>query len=215
MKHWALFVSGRYPAAHHDFYRRLAAGKRLVAVDGGYRFLKRLDMVPDLLIGDFDSLAGIPKGLPNSVEILRFPTAKDKTDTHLALDYCLKRGASKIDIVDPGCGEIDHLIGNVMLLTLGAGTSVSPPPRISIRSHRHEIRYVADGAMSFVDAVGDGLSIVPLSKKLVLDCLGVEYPARSLGLSRGDTNSLRNWITARRATVRVRGAALVIRLYHR
>lgn len=215
MKHWALFVNGRYPSANYDFYRELAIGKRLVAVDGGYRFLNRLGLVPELLIGDFDSLARLPKDLPDSIEVLRFEVAKDMTDTHLALDCCLERGAKAIDIVDPSGGDIDHLLGNMMLLTAASKRVRKPYPRITLRSYRHEVRFLDDGSVSYSDAVGDGLSIVPLSETLVLDLCGVEYPARALKLQRGDTYGLRNRIAARRATVRVRGQALVIRLYRR
>ena len=47
----------------------------IIAADAGYRHLQALGIPPDMLIGDFDSLGEVPKG----VELLRFPVMKDDT----------------------------------------------------------------------------------------------------------------------------------------
>ena len=55
----------------------------IIAADAGYRHLQALGIPPDMLIGDFDSLGEVPKG----VELLRFPVMKDDTDLMLAVKY--------------------------------------------------------------------------------------------------------------------------------
>ena len=63
----------------------------IIAADAGYRHLQALGIPPDMLIGDFDSLGEVPKG----VELLRFPVMKDDTDLMLAVKYGFAHGYSQ------------------------------------------------------------------------------------------------------------------------
>ena len=65
-----------------------APGDVVFAADGGYRHCQAAGLQPDLLLGDFDSLNDLPKGIP----IHTFPVEKDDTDTMLAIKYGLKEG---------------------------------------------------------------------------------------------------------------------------
>ena len=116
MKDAVIFTNGRYRAADYPFYRLLCKERFCVAADGGYKFFKNAKVGCDLVVGDFDSL----KRVPEDIETLVFDKHKDKTDTQLALEYCLKNKFSRIDIVDPAIGEPDHFLGNLMLLTLSS-----------------------------------------------------------------------------------------------
>ncbi len=215
MKNFVLYLPGPYRTEHIDFYRKLSEGKATVAVDGGYAFFRRTHTFPDLLIGDFDSLKRQPSDLPARTKVITFPPAKDKTDLQLALEYCLNHGARDIDIASPQVGEIDHFLGNIMLIKLLLPKGRSPRLNIRIVNHRHEIRLLADSRVSFMNCVGDTVSVLPMSPSITLTCRGMAYPARDLRLRSGESRALRNEITAKRALVDVKGEALVIRRFKR
>ena len=65
-----------------------APGDVVFAADGGYRHCQAAGLQPDLLLGDFDSLNDLPKGIP----IHTFPVEKDDTDTHHAARLIAGRG---------------------------------------------------------------------------------------------------------------------------
>ncbi|MBE5802234.1 MAG: thiamine diphosphokinase [Clostridiales bacterium] len=88
-----------------------AQGDLVIAADGGYAFLQRLGIVPDILLGDFDSL-GEPPALPDGVELIRHPVRKDDTDTGLALAVGYQRGYRDFALYGCGGGRIDHLLAN-------------------------------------------------------------------------------------------------------
>src|SRR5699024_9170857 len=67
--------AGDFDAA--DFSPR--PGDLVIAADGGYVHLTTLGVVPDILLGDFDSLDTVPD-FPN---IVRHPVRKDDGDTAL------------------------------------------------------------------------------------------------------------------------------------
>ena len=65
-------------------------GDLIIAADDGYTALSAAGITPDLLVGDFDSLAEIPGDIPSKA----FPPEKDKTDMALALEEGMARGYS-------------------------------------------------------------------------------------------------------------------------
>ena len=65
-------------------------GDLVLAADGGYRALYSLGYMPDLLLGDFDSLGDLP--LPPDLPHLRIPAPKEHTNTGLTLRNGLDPG---------------------------------------------------------------------------------------------------------------------------
>ncbi len=89
-----------------------AAGDLVIAADGGYTALKALGVTPHLLVGDFDSLALRPAGVPT----LTFPVEKDDTDMGLAMREGLARGYRDFALYGAGGGRMDHFVANLQLL---------------------------------------------------------------------------------------------------
>ena len=67
---------------------RPEAGDLVIAADGGYAYCRASGVVPDLVIGDFDSLGEVPAG----ENVVRLPVEKDDTDTLAAIRLGLDRG---------------------------------------------------------------------------------------------------------------------------
>jgi len=116
-----IFVNGEYAAATEaaEYYIALAAAADLViAADGGASQALMLGVTPDLLIGDFDSLAPeeLEKASAAGAEIERHPVHKDQTDTELAVAAAEARGCDEIVLVGALGGEPDHLLGNLSVL---------------------------------------------------------------------------------------------------
>ena len=210
-----LFLTGRYLARDLPFYRKLARGCFRVAVDGGYRFFQRAGIAPDLLIGDFDSLKRLPKRLPRGVELLAFPTDKDKTDTELALDYCLERGARQIDIVEPSFGDPDHFLANLFLLARKVNAPARKKRRLRLVGPAYEAFFLSDSRVKFAGAKGSIVSIIPVSRSIRMTCRGTAFDVSGATIQRGETRPARNRITAANATFEIAGQAFVVRLIRR
>lgn len=89
-----------------------AAGDLVIAADGGYTAITALGVTPGLLVGDFDSLALRPAGVPT----LAFPAEKDDTDMGLAMREGLARGYRDFALYGAGGGRMDHFVANLQLL---------------------------------------------------------------------------------------------------
>ena len=70
-----------------------------IAADGGYENAKKLGEKIDVLVGDLDS---IQSEMPEGAELIKVPAEKDFTDTQLAVETAIKRGARDIVIIGGG-----------------------------------------------------------------------------------------------------------------
>lgn len=211
-----LFLPGTYYAKHLDFYTGLCRSHVTVAVDGGYRFFDKTGLVPHVLIGDLDSLK-TPRGrLSSQTAVVTYPADKDKTDLHLALDYCLQRRSRTIDVVDPAAGELDHLLGNAMLLSyIRKQRRADRELSLRLVNTACEIIPLLDATLTLTDCKGHGVSVLPISDSISLTCTGTDYDCRALQIERGHSRSLRNRVREPEARVRVDGEALVIHRFAR
>ncbi len=92
----------------HDF---------VIAADGGYSYAKSCGVMPDLLIGDFDSLPNPPSG----IDMIRLPKEKDDTDMSAAIKKGLRLGFQTFHIYGGTGGRFDHTLANIQCLAWLAG----------------------------------------------------------------------------------------------
>ncbi|MFY9198288.1 MAG: thiamine diphosphokinase [Acutalibacteraceae bacterium] len=84
----------------------------IIAADGGYKYLKQLNIDCDILLGDFDSIDEIP----NHSNIIQHPEQKDDTDMVLAVQTGLKKGYKCFVIYGGLGGRLDHTIANIQTI---------------------------------------------------------------------------------------------------
>ena len=86
-------------------------GALVIAADGGLRHTDALGLVPDVILGDFDSLGYIP------ADSRVYPVEKDDTDAMLAVRVGLERGCDGFFFYGAMDGpRLDHTIANFQTL---------------------------------------------------------------------------------------------------
>ena len=100
----------------------------IVCADAGMRFCHSAGIMPDLILGDFDSVDEesyeyFQTVCPERME--RFPTHKDETDTELALLRAIDAGADAITMIGATGTRLDHVMGNIQMLKLALDRNVS------------------------------------------------------------------------------------------
>lgn len=175
----------------------------VIAADGGYQALAAHGIVPDLLLGDFDSLRDIPKNIP----IERHPVEKDDTDSALAVRLALKQGCDTF-LLD-GClgGQLDHTLANLSLLVhlaeQGAVAYALDGDNAVTALHNGTLRFPAS-------AVGriSVFSHSDTSNGVTLH--GLYYPLREATLTRQVALGVSNEFTGQPASVHVAQGTLLI-----
>ena len=93
-----------------------AEGDFLIAADGGLLLCRRAGLVPDLFIGDFDSLPASELSAQPPFECIELPCAKDDTDTLAALREGLRRGWRVFEVHAALGGDVGHELANLQAL---------------------------------------------------------------------------------------------------
>jgi len=106
-----VFTGGEGPS-RDAIEKKLNEADMTAAADSGLLLAERLGVVPDLIVGDMDSIpdSAMLRRYPDS-EIIAFARDKDYTDTELAIEALRARGCSSVGVIGGGGGRLDHLLG--------------------------------------------------------------------------------------------------------
>lgn len=188
----------------------VAEGDYTICVDGGARHLERMGIVPDVVIGDLDSIGEKEKLRleQKGVRFHRYPPRKNDTDTALAVELALAKGASDITFLGTTGSRLDHTLCATLLLKRILDTGV----RGRVVNENNTVYMVKD-RIELSGGPGDILSILPVSEKAVGVFLeGLEYPLANATIPFGSSIGISNRFTGKKAVIRIRdGLLLVIR----
>ncbi len=163
----------------------------LIAVDDGFTYLLQMGILPDLCIGDFDSLQPqsrealeeIRKETPE--RIVTLPVEKDDTDTLAAVRIGLRKGYRRFDIYGAlGGDRISHTIANLQVLNFikeqgGQGYIMDARHMLFlVRSETREFHQDFRGTFSIfaVDPVVKGVTLKGMKYELENGTLTNSFP---------------------------------------
>jgi thiamine pyrophosphokinase len=181
----------------------------VVAADGGARYALEAGVVPDLVVGDMDSLG---EDLLRKVErrgslLERHPVRKDKMDGHLAVLSARDRGATAADLLCAVGGRLGAILA-VSHILLAA-------ERIGLQCKvvsDHVLMFVIEaGSRTVQGAPQDSVSIFPLAGPAAGVTLeGMEYPLENATLEPGDTIGFHNELIGDEARISVGEGVLLV-----
>ena len=168
------YIVGAGECKKLDFTKK--DGDIVIAADGGYKYLQRAGIKPDIVIGDFDSLGKAPEG----EKIIRLKPEKDVTDTYAAVSEGIKCGYSRFNIYGASGGRIEHTLANIQLIASLAEKNM----QASIFDGSTVITAVTAKTLRFDSAYNGYISIFAHSDKCTGVCLrGLKYPLENAELS--------------------------------
>lgn len=93
--------------------QQLSCYQFIIAADSGYDKCIACGFTPQLIVGDLDSVTA---NIPDNINLLTFPSRKDKTDFMLCLEYCAGQGYDDISVFGAWGGRVDHSLGAIFSL---------------------------------------------------------------------------------------------------
>lgn len=135
--------------------REILSCDRIIAVDGGLKFCSKMGITPNQIIGDFDSVSSALLEEYSHVDKKTFPKDKDKTDLELALEM---EKFEKGKIYGAVGGRVDHLLGNIILLSRYRG-------RVFIETEK-ETLFILHREVEMECFKGQVISLIPLNGKV-------------------------------------------------
>jgi thiamine pyrophosphokinase len=177
----------------------------VVAVDGGANALRRLKIVPSVILGDFDSITARTRAFYRNVPQIHMPD-QESTDLEKALTWCLRRGIRRADIAGATGSRLDHEIG-----ALGCFKRFGTKPEMRFVTPDAEITQVT-GTASLDLKPGAIFSLIPLDRCSGIVTSGLKYPLKNEALETGRRDGISNEAVARRVKISVRKGTLLLYL---
>ena len=191
-------------AAEFDALARpLAEDDFVIAADGGLRHTEKLGIVPQEILGDFDSLGYTPTGANV------FPVEKDDTDAMLAVRRGLQLGYREFVLYGSVDGfRLDHTVANFQTLQFLADRGAAG----YLVGRDFLITVVKEGAIAFPAGCRGTLSVFCLgSDASDVTLEGLYYPLKNGTLTAGFPLGVSNHFTGDPARISVaRGSLLVL-----
>ncbi len=180
----------------------------LVAADAGYHLVKAIKLVPNLVIGDLDSLSeeDLEEIKALKIPLQRFPMDKDETDLELAINACVARGSQAIRIVGAHGGRLDQELGILFQLQRPDLATIDT----RLEDGRTEAWLLRTEAVIHGEA-GDIVSLLPVSGAAVHGIIteGLHYPLRAETLWPYKTRGLSNVMESKEARISIREGTLI------
>ena len=165
----------------------------IICADGAARYVAYFDIVPDMIVGDMDSIEEemLNDLIQRGSKVHMYREDKDESDTQLALQHAMDMEPGEIVIFGALGGRIDHSLANISLLVMAAEKDI--PAKIVDESC--ELFLVKDSC-EITGEKGSTLSLLPLSSEVTgITIRGFEFPLTDavmrIGTPCGISNRLR------------------------
>lgn len=174
----------------------------IICADGGYNYAESLDVTPDIIIGDMDSV----KSKDIQTERIVFPVRKNLTDSEIVIDYAEEKGFDELLLLGFTGGRADHLLTNIMLLVSRPDINMMIVDEYSeiVPAKKENIIYGSKGSL---------VSIIPINGDLKgVTTENLEYPLDNETLFFGQGRGVSNVMLSDMCRIKIEsGTGLIIK----
>lgn len=175
----------------------------IICADGGYRYAKAEGICPDIVIGDFDSMADEPV----DSQVIRLQTEKDDTDTLVCLNHGIEKGFDTFVILGGLGGRLDHTIANLQVIS----HAIDKKKSIWIIDGKNRATMIDSGSLILEKEEDVKVSLFSFTEVCVgVNISGVKYPLRDHLLSQSFPLGISNEFVEDQAQIGVLAGKLLI-----
>jgi thiamine pyrophosphokinase len=180
----------------------------IVCADGGMEHLLKINKLPDLILGDLDSISKptLEYILSKNVPIEKYSSIKDVTDTELAMDCLVDKGYDEIVLMGVTGSRQDHTMANIFLLNTLHDKGIKGKI-----VDDNNIIYLTDNYLEIEDLKDHYVSVIPISNDgIIVSLKGFFYNLDNKFISFGSTLGISNKIIEDIGKVQIhKGRALI------
>ena len=185
--------------------------QNIIAVDRGLEALYQLQMIPNHVVGDFDSVSPeILTFYKNQSPIIfhKFNAEKDNTDTDIALKLAIQLKSSKITILGALGKRMDHALANIHILKDALEANI---PCQIIDEHNRIYLINKEMTLEKDKVYGKYVSLIPLTSTVEgLTLTGFKYPLDNYNLPIGTSLGVSNEILEDIAKIKMKKGILLV-----
>jgi len=177
----------------------------IIACDGASDFLKSCGLIPNVIIGDLDSVnSQTLKYFSRRKVTIRKVVDQNKNDLEKAILFALSKKFNVINIVGFGGKRLDHTLNNLSILK-----KFYRKAKIKIYDNGFVGEIIGKSA-EFECKVGDIISLIPLPKAVGVTTTGLKYPLKNGTLEFGVREGALNEAVEKNVTVKIKQGVLFV-----
>jgi thiamine pyrophosphokinase len=208
MKKCVILANGQPPLKSTFNYFSKKGYSTLICADGGANTAKKLNLLPDIIIGDLDSITReVFNYYKNKSTIIKIDRQND-TDVEKCLKYVIKKKFKEAVLVGATGDRLDHSICN-----LGIVIKYSPQIDITV-IHQKSLLKSYTGNVILKTFPGEIISLYGINDRTKITSHGLKYRLKRLALPYGKKESTSNIALADKVELNIKnGNILVVREY--
>jgi len=179
----------------------------IIALDGIANHLQKVGFIPNIIIGDFDSIkeSTVKFFKKFKVKMIKIDD-QNSTDLDKAISYCNQNKAKDITIINAlGGDRPDHLIMNLRSLR----KHYQPNRRIRILEKQYYLEYFKNRSLKIIGRENDNLAILSFPKARVTTN-GLKYEMNNYNLEFGYKESSSNKFKKNLVYIKIKGEVVIM-----
>lgn len=205
-----VLVAGGELSNNKIFKKYISKSDFSVAVDSGGDIFYKNNILPNLLVGDLDSIdkKSLTYFKDNKIKIEKYPCEKDLTDLEIGLNSLINNGCDKIYALGTIGSRIDHSLANIMILKKMYDLNY----KCYMINDKNRVQYIESKKEIIINKEYENISIVPLSENGINVSLeGFYYKITDYEMELGSTTGISNYLLNNEGSIKLnRGRALII-----
>jgi len=186
MKKCIIIANGDLPKKNHIKILMQKNYDTIICADGGANSAAKLNVIPDFIIGDFDSITDETKKMfHNKSKFIQIKRQND-TDVEKCLKFAIKNKFSEAILLGATGDRLDHSICNL-------GIVLKFYDKIKIKIvHQKSLLIPISGEVNFKTTKGETISLYGFDEKTFITSIGLKYKLKKESLPFGKKESTSN-----------------------
>ncbi len=204
MKKALILGNGKSPGKNKIKYLISQGFDFLIAADGGANTAKKLGLIPDLIIGDFDSI--LPETAEYFSDLTELKRVKRQTDTDIekAIKYAVTKKFDQALLVGASGDRLDHSFCNI-------GNLLKYKGKIDLfLLHEKTFVVVYDNSVCFPAEIGETISLYGIDDKTLITIHGLKYPLKNEALPFGVRGGTSNQAVKNEICIDIKNGKIIV-----
>lgn len=204
MRNAIILANGQAPSKAVFKYLANTGFDFLICADGGANNAHKLGIIPDVIVGDFDSVKPEVLDLFKSKSTIVKIVRQDDTDVEKCLKFCIRNKINEVILTGATGDRLDHSFCNL-------GIVLKYFHKIKIKIiHQKSVLSAHSGTVKLNTVKGETVSLYGINDKTKITSAGLKFPLKKTALPFGKRESTSNVATGKEVNLKITGGNIFI-----
>lgn len=196
-----VIISGGNTPNQSILNKYITKNSYIICADSGLDALINTNITPNLCVGDMDSVKSNLTGQTTQI----YPKYKDKTDTEIAIDIAIEKGATEVILLGCCGNRLDHTLSNINMLKILLENNINGKIVDS-----NNILMLCDSQIHIQSINNCYCSLIPLTQCTGITTKGLKYSLKNESLNSKTSRGISNEFNSNIAKISIKSGLLLV-----